>query len=67
MGRKWVMKKMPYTKEDLAAAEAWMDEVGFEAGMIDTEDLPEITESLAIAMARHVADQVRSGQAGEEP
>ncbi len=54
MARKYLTKTLPYTAEDLKAAEEWMDEVGFEAGMIDTEDFPAILETLANAFARHV-------------
>lgn len=54
------MKAMPFTTAALKAAEEWMNESGFEAGMIDIEDAPAVTESLAEAFTRFAAAEKRS-------
>jgi hypothetical protein len=54
--RKYIANVLPYTKEDLAVAEAWMAESGC-AETCDRDDLQAVTQSLAEAIAKHVESQ----------
>lgn len=58
MTRKFLTRTLPYTAEDLKAAERWLSESGVGLDVCE-EDIHAVTESLAEAFAEHVASQTK--------